>query len=261
MYPIILQIGPVTIYSFGLMMAIAFLVAGFLTSKELVRKGYPGELGSSLVVWAALGGLVGARLFLFVEDPSAFWQHPLGTLFSGSGFVWYGGLFGGMVATYVAVRRAGAPWLRVADAAAPSLALGHAIGRIGCQLAGDGDWGKVTTVPWGMAYPKAIIGWPYPPGVVVHPTPLYEAAAYSLIFLILWMLRTHERPAGSLLWAYFVLAGTARFFVEFLRINPIWWLGLTQAQWISLSLVIAGAVGLVWPAVVSLGARKSRGTL
>ncbi|GIW43139.1 MAG: prolipoprotein diacylglyceryl transferase [Candidatus Binatia bacterium] len=245
MYPVILQIGPVTIYSFGLMMAVAFLVAGLLTSRELGRKGYNPELGSSLVLWAAVGGLVGARLFLILEDPKEFFEHPLSTIFSGSGFVWYGGLFGGMLATYVAVRRAQVPWLEVADAAAPTLALGHAIGRIGCQLAGDGDWGRVTTLPWGMAYPRAIVGWPYPPGVVVHPTPLYEALAYTAIFLFLWSRRTNVTAPGSLLWLYFVLAGSARFLVEFVRVNPVWWLGLTQAQWISLALVAAGMTMLL----------------
>ncbi|GBD27723.1 Prolipoprotein diacylglyceryl transferase [bacterium HR30] len=257
MYPIIVQIGPITIYSFGLMMAIAFLVGGFLTSRELERNGYDPQLGATLVLWAAVGGLVGARLFLILEDPAEFLQHPLSTILSGSGFVWYGGLFGGILSTYVAVRRAGVPWLRVVDAAAPALALGHAIGRIGCQLAGDGDWGKVTTLPWGMAYPQAIVGWPYPPGVVVHPTPLYEAAAYTAIFLFLWSRRTKVAVPGSLFWWYFVLAGTARFLVEFVRINPVWWLGLTQAQWISLLLVVVGLGALVAAKRGPVGLRAS----
>jgi phosphatidylglycerol:prolipoprotein diacylglycerol transferase len=247
MYPILFQFGPITIYSFGLMMALAFLVGGWLTSRELGRKGYDPQLGSSLVLWAAVGGLIGARLFLILEDPGEFLSHPVATLLSGSGFVWYGGLFGGMLAAYLCVRRAGVPWLTVVDAAAPSLAVGHAIGRIGCQLAGDGDWGKVTTLPWGMAYPNAIVGWPHPPGVVVHPTPLYEAGAYFAIFLYLWTTRTRPRPEGSLLWLYFVLAGTARFLVEFVRINPPWWFGFTQAQWISLLLVAIGSAALALP--------------
>ncbi len=257
MHPIIVQIGPITIYSFGLMMAIAFLVAGFLTSRELERSGFDPRLGSTLLVWAAAGGLAGARLFLILEDPSEFLQHPLSTILSGSGFVWYGGLFGGLLTTYVAVRRAGIPWLRVVDAAAPALALGHAIGRIGCQLAGDGDWGKVTNLPWGMAYPQAIVGWPHPPGVVVHPTPLYEAAAYTAIFLLLWARRTKVRMPGSLLWWYFLLAGTARFLIEFLRINPPWWMGLTQAQWISLALVAFGCAALLLPRMEAVRLKTS----
>lgn len=257
MYPIIIQIGPITIYSFGLMMAVAFLVGGFLTSRELERLGYDPQLGSTLVLWAAVGGLIGARLFLIAEDPSEFLEHPVSTILSGSGFVWYGGLFGGLLATYVVVHRAGVPWLQVADAAAPALALGHAIGRIGCQLAGDGDWGKVTSLPWGMAYPRAIVGWPHPPGVFVHPTPLYEAAAYTAIFFFLWNRRRKGLLPGALLWWYFILAGAARFLVEFVRINPVWWLGLTQAQWISAGLVAFGAVRLLMAQRVPSQPRES----
>lgn len=260
MYPIVFQLGPITIYSFGLMMALAFIVGGWLASRELERKGYDPQLGSSLTLWCAVGGLLGARLFLILEDPQEFWRHALPMLLSGSGFVWYGGLFGGMVAAYLLVRRVGVPWPTVCDAAAPSLAIGHAIGRVGCQLAGDGDWGKVTTVPWGMAYPRAIVGWPHPPGVVVHPTPIYEALAYFAIFAFLWGTRTRPRPSGSLLWLYFVLAGGARFLVEFVRINPPWWLGLTQAQWISALLVLAGALCLGIPRRHPVPTAKAGGT-
>jgi phosphatidylglycerol:prolipoprotein diacylglycerol transferase len=123
--------------------------------------------------------------------------------------------------------------------------LAHGIGRIGCQLAGDGDWGRETALPWGMAYPNAIVGWHYPPGVRVHPTPLYELLAYSLIFLFLWSIRTRQHANGTLFWWYLVLAPAARFMVEFVRINPRTVFGLTEAQAISLALMAVGAWRLV----------------
>jgi phosphatidylglycerol:prolipoprotein diacylglycerol transferase len=245
MHPVILHVGPLTIYSYGLMMAIAFLVGGWLTGRELTRKGFNGELASSLVLWAAVGGLVGARFLALLGDPAEVMANPLHAIFSGAGFVWYGGFIGGFIAVSWAIRRYGLPWLTTVDAMAPGLALAHAIGRLGCQLAGDGDWGRETTLPWGMAYPNAIVGWNYPPGVRVHPTPLYEFAAYTVVFLILWSIRKRPLRAGTLFWLYLVLACGARFAVEFIRINPKIVLGLTQAQLTSLALVAIGAWQLV----------------
>jgi phosphatidylglycerol---prolipoprotein diacylglyceryl transferase len=250
MYPVILHLGPITIYSYGLMMAIAFLTAAYLTGLELARKGLNGELASTLVFWAAVGGLVGARLFALVDDWSGFVADPLRTLFSGAGFVWYGGLIGGFLAVTWVIQRNRLPWLVTVDCIAPGLVLAHGIGRIGCQLAGDGDWGRVTTLPWGMAYPHAIIGWNYPPGVRVHPTPLYELLAYTAIFAFLWAIRKRPHADGRLFWWYLVLAPTARFLIEFLRINPRVFLGLSEAQLISVGLVAVGAWKLLTAAAV-----------
>jgi phosphatidylglycerol:prolipoprotein diacylglycerol transferase len=252
MYPVIVRLGPITIYSFGLMMAIAFLVSGVIVSKELGRKGLNAELGSPIVFWAAVGGLLGARLWVVVDDFEGFLAAPLDFLFSGAGFVWYGGLLGGLLAVTLVIRRYRLPALVTTDCVAMALPLGHAIGRIGCQLAGDGDWGRETTVPWGMAYPNAIIGWNYPAGVVVHPTPLYEAALYAAIFALLWQVRRRLVRPGTVLALYFLLAGAARFFIEFVRIEPRVLWGLTGAQLVSLALVAVGA-GLLarWRAVAT----------
>jgi phosphatidylglycerol:prolipoprotein diacylglycerol transferase len=241
MYPIVLQIGPLTIYSYGLMMAIAFLTAGYLTGKELSRKGFDGDLASSMVLWAAVGGLVGARLLAIIDDWNGFVTDPLHSLFSGSGFVFYGGLIGGLIAVSWTIHRHALPWLVTVDCIAPGLVLAQGIGRIGCQLAGDGDWGSETTLPWGMAYPNAIVGWPYPPGVRVHPAPLYEFTAYTLIFALLWSVRKRSHRDGMLFWLYLVLAPAARFVIEFVRVNPRGFLGLTQSQFISLALILIGA--------------------
>jgi phosphatidylglycerol:prolipoprotein diacylglycerol transferase len=241
MYPVIFKIGPLTIYSYGTMMAIAFLTAMYLTGRELARKGLPEHAASSLVVWAAVGGLVGARVLQILEDFPEFLHDPMRFVFTGAGFVWYGGLIGGFLAVTWAMRRMQLPFLRTVDCIAPGLALGHAIGRIGCQLAGDGDWGAVSTVPWAMAYPNAIVGWDYPPGVRVHPTPVYETIAYTAVFAILWSIRKRSHADGSLFWWYLVLASGARFAIEFVRINDPVAAGLTLAQWISIALIGVGA--------------------
>ena len=262
MYPVILHLGPVSIYSYGLMMAIAFLMAGYLTSKELVRHGLNGELASTMMFWAAIGGLAGSRLLAIADDWSGFVSDPLHSLFSGAGFVWYGGLIGGFVAVTLTIRRHRLPWLVTVDCIAPGLVLAHGIGRIGCQLAGDGDWGRETTLPWGMAYPNAIVGWTYPPGVRVHPAPLYEMLAYFAIFAFLWSIRKSRHTEGTLFWWYLVLGPTARFLIEFIRINPPVLLGLSQAQLISLGLVMIGAwkllSGLLTPAQVTASLSPSK---
>jgi phosphatidylglycerol:prolipoprotein diacylglycerol transferase len=249
MYPVILELGPLTIYSYGLMMAIAFLTAGYLTGVEMKRKGLPGELASAMMLWAVVGGLAGARVLEVVNDWGAFVRDPLRFLLSGAGFVWYGGLIGGFVAVSAVIRRHRLPWLVTVDCIAPGLVLAHAIGRIGCLLAGDGDWGHETTVPWGMAYPNAIAGWDYPPGVLVHPAPIYESLAYAAVFALLWSMRKRPHADGALLWWYLILASAARFMIEFVRINPRIVLGLTEAQLISLALAAIG----VWRLIATRG--------
>ncbi len=245
MIPDVLHIGPVPIHLFGIFLALAFLAGGRVAAAEFTRKGLPVDAASSAVLWAAVGGLVGARLWLILADWPAFVRDPVGVVLSSGGFVFYGGLFGGALAVTVLFRRAGIPWLAGADAVAPAIALGQAIGRIGCQLSGDGDWGMETTLPWGMRYPYAVVGWPHPEGVYVHPTPVYELAAYLAIFAFLWRIRTQPAPDGAALARYLVLAGAARFLVEFVRINPRVVAGLTEAQLTSAALALAGGVFLL----------------
>ena len=135
----------------------------------------------------------------------------------------------------------------------PALALAYGVGRIGCHIAGDGDWGAVTNVPWGVAYTNAIIGWvdpttgiPYPPGTRVHPTPIYEFLQAVVVFGILWSLRKNNYAPGTLAWLYLILASLSRFVVEFWRINPPLGWGLSEAQWFSLGLMLLGLVLLMW---------------
>ncbi len=199
----------------------------------------------NLVVWIFLAGLVGSRLLSILNDPAALLADPLGQILSGAGFVWYGGLIGGLIAAVLLVRRYGIPRGTMLECAAPALAIGQAIGRIGCHVAGDGDWGVVTDLPWGVAYTNAIVGWEHPPGVRVHPTPIYEAIAYTAVFALLWRLRRRNPPEGTLFSIYLVTSAAARFAVEFIRINPPVALGLTESQWIALALFAAGAFWLV----------------
>jgi phosphatidylglycerol:prolipoprotein diacylglycerol transferase len=245
MIPDVLHIGPIPIHLFGLFLALAFLAAGRAAGSEFTRRGWDPNLASSVVVWAAVGGIVGARVWLVLAAWPEFVRAPWSFLLTGGGFVFYGGLVGGALAVTIFFRRAGIPWLRGADAVAPAIVLGQAIGRIGCQLAGDGDWGIETTLPWGMAYPHAVVGWDKPPGVRVHPTPVYESLAYFAIFALLWRLRREPAADGSILAGYLVLSGTARFLVEFVRINRPILLGLTEAQLTSLVLIALGTVHLL----------------
>jgi phosphatidylglycerol---prolipoprotein diacylglyceryl transferase len=257
MIPVLFHIGPLTVYSYGLMMALGFLAADLVISLECKRRGFPSDYASSIVVWAAIVGIACARLLDIFNNFSAYMANPISMIFSGSGFVWYGGMLGGILGVYLVSRYYRLPWLQTADMCAPALAIGQAIGRIGCQLSGDGDWGLPSTLPWAMSYPRAIVGWNsetvlklddhwrlvsgYFPGVRVHPAPVYETLLYLGVFAILWSLRTRVHPAGRLLYLYFMLAGAARFMVEFVRINPRVFLMFSEAQIIAVGMILFGA--------------------
>ena len=233
-------------------MALAALSAAWIVHLELKRRGYNPELASTMVFAAAIGGLLGARILFIVEEWNHFLVSPLDFVFTGAGFTWYGGFLGGVLGVSWVVKKNKIPWLVGADIAAPALAIAYGIGRLGCHVAGDGDWGTVTSVPWGVAYTNAIIGWvdpstgiPYPPGVRVHPTPIYEFIESVVIFGILWAVRKKEYAPGTLFWSYLALTGLARLIVEFWRLNPILAMGLTEAQWFSVLMIIVGFWQLV----------------
>lgn len=258
MYPILFQFGPITVYSFGALMALAALVAVWVVHAELKRRGMNPELASTLVFAAALGGLLGARILFILDEWNNFLAAPMSYILTGAGFTWYGGLIGGTAAVSWVARKHKIPWLVGADIAAPALAIAYGVGRLGCHFAGDGDWGAVTDVPWGVAYTNAIIGWvdpmtgiPYPPGTRVHATPIYEFLQSLAIFAVLWSLRGRGYAAGTMAWLYMILAGLARFTVEFWRINPPLALGLSEAQWFSLALMALGVAMLLYRPVRS----------
>ncbi len=248
MYPE-LHIGPLTLQTFGLMFALAFLAAGALIAKRLTEIGKPVDWAYEMGFAALLGGIVGSRLYFIVQNYSSVKHDLIGNLFSGSGLVWYGGAIGGALAVLAWA------WYRdflgpaLFDLAAPALALGYAIGRCGCQLSGDGDYGRAWDGPWAMAYPDGTV----PTDQTVHPTPVYETLAMGLGAWILWRLRDRFR-AGVLFAIYLIYAGLERFAVEFLRRNSDVALGLTAAQLESLGMI---AIGVVW----ILAVRQRHGTL
>lgn len=237
MYPILFKIGDLAINSFGAMVAISFLAANYFFTRELRRKALPDAdtLSSTVTLLALGGGIFGAKLFHLIENYRDFFADPVGTIFSGAGLTFYGGLLVAIAAIVIYARRKKISFLIFADAAAPSLILAYGIGRIGCQLAGDGDYGIPTDLPWGMAYPNGLV----PTNEIVHPAPVYETITAITMFFILWALRKKYSNTGAIFGLYLVFAGIERLLVEFIRINPLYW-GLSQAQWISIALILFG---------------------
>jgi phosphatidylglycerol:prolipoprotein diacylglycerol transferase len=241
MLPVLFTVFGFEIQAFWVTVIVGFLASLVVARAELRRRDHDPRLGYDLILASYIGGFIGARVFLVFFAWDAFSRDPFEFLFSGSGWVWQGGLIGGAVTVVLAARRVGLPLSEVADLSALCLAIGQTIGRIGCQLAGDGDYGVATDLPWGMSYPNGVV----PTLEYVHPTPIYEMLAYLAIFLILWRQRSHARPSGSLLGQYLILTGVARFAVEFVRRNPDVALGLTLPQFFSLGFLVIGVVLLI----------------
>ena len=243
MYPTLFHIGPFVVHSFGVMAALALLVPIFFAERIMRRYGR-GGIAYELLAAAGIGGFAGARVYYMLQHWGEVHGHLLSVLVSGVGLTWYGGLLGGAAAVvaWSLVRRL--PLGLVANALAPAVALGYAIGRVGCQLAGDGDYGKPSGLPWAMGYPHGTV--PTPPGVLVHPTPIYEILVMVPVFILLYRLASKPQPPWRVFAWYLVLSGIERFLVEFLRRNPAWLLGLTGAQWFSLVSAVAGLGLLVW---------------
>lgn len=333
MCPRLLQIGPFTIYGYGLMLALGFIVANALLTSELRRKSMNADvsipflqisrllyiiavglflltysmqysfghlleyavsaplhvlitavvlavgwflfgpvatkqpskaksfdLATAITFIALVGGVLGSKLLFLFENLKDFISEPFGLAFSPSGLTFFGGLILVTVLLYWICRKAGVPFFGVADATAPGLLLAYGIGRIGCHLAGDGDYGLPTTLPWGTDYSKgtyppsfAFKDFPeitskYPGGVVpdttlCHPTPMYEFLLCGILFLVLWRFRKTLKPDGKVFMLYLMFAGAERFSVEFIRVNPRVMLGLSEAQLIALILLLIGVYG------------------
>lgn len=262
---------PVPIYSFGFMVALALLTGAWLGARELDRMYATGQIDGvavgrteespsilvgTITILAAVAGIVGAKLFTILGNPGQFLLDPAGMIFSTGGLTFYGGLLVAAGAIVWYLRRHALSVPRVADAAAPGLMLAYGIGRVGCHLAGDGDWGipadlaaKPDWFPtwlWAETYPNAIIG---PPEQPVYPTSVYEAIAAAVLFGVLWAFRRHPFQAGWLFSLYLVFSSVERFLIEKIRVNPeydLFGLTATQAEIISVVLFCVGVVGLVW---------------
>lgn len=288
---------PIPLYTFGLMVAVAILTATAMTRLELDRmyarklvppvrvKGTDAkgrervvDASPSALIWTLMGfaavfGILGSKLFHIIDFWDEFTADPLGMLFATSGLTFYGGLVCASIAILLYARHKGIPLLRLADSIAPGLLLAYGIGRIGCYLSGDGDWGVCSTladkpafVPgflWSETFPRNLVGpgqtpmdpvqfnaivrgetCPIPNPTGVYPTMLYELAICAALAGVLWMLRKNPYRAGWLISLYLVFAGVERFVIEIIRVNPIVAFGLSQSQLISIALVTAGIVGL-----------------
>ena len=245
MYPTIVDFGQVWIFghvgihSYGLMLATAFITSVFVIQYELKRRGFVPDVAATIVVAAAIGGIVGAKIYSALLDGQITFQE----IFSTSGLVWYGGFIGGCLSVLIVVVRSPNPTLATIDIIGPTLLLGYGIGRIGCFLAGDGDYGPPSDLPWAMAFPNGTV----PTDVPVHPTPVYETLISVTFFGILWSQRRKwEVVPGVLFGASLILLGVERFFAEFWRITPrvLGW--MTAAQLFSIGAFIVGIILIFW---------------
>jgi phosphatidylglycerol---prolipoprotein diacylglyceryl transferase len=258
-----LHLWRLTIPTFGLMVAVAMLAAYYVLRADLARRGIAEKasgLAEAFVALPCLAGFIGAKLYHVLQTPADLLSDPAGQLLSKYGFAWFGGLIAGAAGFVWVARRRKVPLLSALDAGSPAAALGYGIGRIGCLLSGDGDYGVPTSLPWGMSFPNGLV----PTTQRVHPTPIYEFVVACLIAWLLWRLGSRQigsntdstekaeksrsrssrtiPPAGHIFAAYLVLTGVARLLVEFIRINPRSFFGLTNAQAASVLSVIAGTV-------------------
>jgi phosphatidylglycerol---prolipoprotein diacylglyceryl transferase len=238
-----IDVGPLTLQTFGMMFALGFIGACVLVARRLIELGKPVDWAYEVIFAALAGGFIGARVYYMVQHWDTVNDDLLGNVFSGEGLVWYGGVVGGAIAVVLVARYRGFLGLPLLDLTAPGLALGYAIGRIGCQLSGDGDYGTPSDIPWGMSYPDGTV----PTTDQVHPTPIYEALSMGFVAWLLWRWRDRFRP-GLLFALYLVFAGVERFLVEFVRRNDEVLAGLTAAQLQSLVMIVAGGV---WFALAS----------
>lgn len=234
-----IHLGPITLGTYGILVATALLCGFFVLEADLRRRQMSAD-PSTIIGVTGLAGLAGGKLWHVLETPSDFFAHPFSLLFSSFGFAFYGGFLGGLTALLLLARHYRIPSLVMLDLASPAAALGYGIGRIGCLISGDGDYGIPTSLPWGMSFPNGTV----PTTERVHPTPIYETLGAVLIFLLLWRLggkkQGDTRPAGEIFGVYLVLTGVARFLVEFIRINPRTVFGMSNAQAASLVCVLAG---------------------
>ena len=276
MYPELFSIGPITISSFGVMIVIAFLSVNFLLRKEFLNHGYKTEYADDMIFRAAVGGILGAKIYFLIENYDiaienigGLWKIFYGILtlnssliasgiqLFGSGLVFLGGFIGGLLFVTYYIKKKSLSWLIMADLIAPYIALGHGIGRIGCLLVGD-DYGIPTSLPWGISFPNGSppstaynisqTGYIIPQDVsftqllAVHPTQIYEMILYFLIFYFLKFLLKKNHFNGEIFINYLFLAGFARFMVEFIRLNPRYYFDLSGAQYISLLMMIIAII-------------------
>lgn len=283
MHPVLFHIGPITLYSFGMMMAVAFLTANYFFTKELTRRGLDQRIAGQITIIALIGGVAGSKIFSILENWQDFVRDPVGQLFSPAGLTFYGGFLVATACIYIYVKRKRLRFAILADILAPTVLLAYGIGRIGCQLAGDGDYGIPSRLPWAMSYPQGTakptvtlidyfkvhpgerVVWQYDSlasitvgrdalgqrisrfdeVVTVHPAPVYETLFCVIAFALLWRYRKRfDAEPGRIFSITLIVIGVERLLIESIRINPLY-LGLSMAQWISVGMIIAGGSALL----------------
>lgn len=280
MIPVLFEIGPLKVHSYGLMLGLAFILGNAIMARDFKRRGWNPSIAGTITIIAVVSGILGAKGLHLLENWDEFIRRP-SEAFSPGGLTWYGGFLLGLICVIWYVRKKGLPLLQFLDILGVALILSYGVGRIGCHLSGDGDYGTPTKLPWGTIYaqgiakptymladyflehPDARTAWSYdslraiPAGLdrmghvmsrfdqetPLHPTPLYELLLGIIGFGILSALRKRPWPDGVLFMMYLMLAGVFRFAVEFLRLNPRLAFGLSEAQLFSVGLTAAGAVG------------------
>ena len=268
MIPKLFQLGPIPVYSYGLMLGISFIVASWIMSKEFKRRHLDENASVNITFIALIGGVIGSKLLYIFEEwgsiasMSASKLFSTDGLFSPAGLTWYGGFILATLLIFFYTRAKKISFFSVCDAAAPSLAIGYGIARVGCHLSGDGDYGLpvsefMSWVPWGTNYSNGTLppsiafrgtdiaakfGGVVPDATLCHPTPIYELNFGIIIFSILWMNRKKFKTDGKLFGLYLILSGAARLLVEFIRLNPKLIGPLSEAQVISVGLILLGIV-------------------
>jgi len=250
MYPKLFEIGPVPVYSYGLMLGIAFLVGSSLFSKELKRNGMDENIGVAVTFLCLIGGIVGSKFFYIIEewnfgsDRALSTYFTFDTIFSPSGLTFYGGLAFAIILVLIYCKVKKISVLKMFDMMSPSAAIGYGIARIGCHLSGDGDYGtEVNGTFWefiGYSYSNGTV--PTAEGVLVHPTSVYETIVSVFIFYFLWKNRAKFKTPGIIFSYFLILSGIERILIEIIRLNPRIIFGLSQAQIISVVMILGGTM-------------------
>ena len=259
MYPYI-HIGHFPIGTFGILLWLAAVAGCWVLHRNLQRYQIEAD-AIGIVAFVTIAGVAGAKLWHVLEEPSELMAHPAAMLFDRAGFAWFGGLLGGILALAWQARAAGLRAFSMLDLCTPAAAIGYGVGRLGCLTSGDGDYGIHTSLPWGVSFPNGLV----PTTDHVHPTPVYEFIVALVIGALLWR---QSRPSagalerrGLLTGEYLLLSGLARFLVEFIRINPRIYFGLSNAQVASLATIAVGGAlilrALMTPPTVSLLAKPA----
>ncbi|HEY8559364.1 MAG TPA: prolipoprotein diacylglyceryl transferase [Pyrinomonadaceae bacterium] len=256
MYPEIFRIGSFPVNTYGVLLAIGMLLALFVASKLAARDNLPRERIYDLGLWTLIGGLLGSKVLMyFTEDNVQIFSLD----FLRSGGVYYGGFIGGFLALVALIRWYKLPFWKVADAFAPGVAIGQAIGRQGCFAAGC-CWGKPTGLPWGVHFTEAAHEFTGVPiysadgtALHLHPTQMYESIAMLIVFALLVWLHKRKRFDGQVLIAYAIIYGIVRFTIEFLRDDPrgnifglTSLLGISTSQIISLLVAACAVIFMIW---------------